>query len=371
MNTFSELWNQFAAKDVRFQIVFTFSFGLFVLSVILFIVVLRLRNRKSNADKKAKALLAEIEPIILALIYEVEEGDKEWNSQLAYLRNELNVSMYDFHSYAKVSDYLIELHQQLEGESAERIEKIYKDLDLPRMTLELLKNGPWHQKVKALSALSEFRIRQYLFEVVQYIDHDKRLVRDEAQFAAIVLGGRRALSSIGELTSPISKWQQLRLMEQCAKLGDPVKPNILDWMGSKNESLTELTLRIAIKMSWFEIILNVPDLIGHKSTEIRRLCVQAVSELGETPMIPNLMHRFEVESKSVQIEIIEAIADLDVEGSQRSFLISQLIFGDFDISLAAAKALEATAGEGYMIELKATVPEDRHVIIDQVLYGAA
>ncbi|NVK28163.1 MAG: hypothetical protein HWE14_08965 [Flavobacteriia bacterium] len=371
MNFFSELWNQFAAKDIRFQFVFSFSVGLFLLSVVLFIIVLRLRRKKTMAAKKAKALLEEIEPLILALVYEVENDDPEWNRQLAYLRNELNVSMYDFHSYARVSDYLIELHQQLEGESAEKIERIYKDLQLPQMTLKLLKEGPWHQKVKALGALSEFRIRQYLFEVVQYIDHKQRLVRDEAQFAAIVLGGRRALSSIGELTSPISKWQQLRLMDQCAKLGDTVKPNILDWMGSQNESLTELTLRIAIKMGWFEIMLNVPNLIGHKNTEIRRLCVQAVSELGDAQMISNLLHRYEVESKTVQIEIIEAIGDLDIEGAYQKFLVSQLIFGDFDIGLAAAKALEAANNEDFMTQLKSDVPESRHVIIDQVVYGAA
>ncbi len=187
MTTLQDIWNWYLSHDLRFQIIVAFSMALFSVSIALTIIVLRLRARKAIAERKASNLIEKIEPIIMEMIYDdMEEG--EWKKNIVRMRNWLNKGMYDFHSYARISDYLVELHQQLEGESAERIRKIYRDIGLPERTLELLKSGAWHQKVKAIGALSEFQVRNYLFEVMQYVDHPKRLVRDEAQFAAIVLG---------------------------------------------------------------------------------------------------------------------------------------------------------------------------------------
>lgn len=369
MHFLADSWSAFLERDLRFQLIVFFAVTLLVVSIVLFSVVIRLRKRKSRAERKAKKLISKIEPVLLDLIYE-EHKPSSWKKSIRGLRNELNFSMYEFHSYARFSDYLVELHKQLEGDSAKRIEKIYRDLSLPEMTLELLKNGKWHQKVKALSALSEFQVKKYLFEIIQFMDHKQRLVRDEAQFAAIVLGGKRATQSIDELTHEISKWQQLRLIEQCVIIGDDIKPDVMSWLSSANDSLIELALRLCIRMGWYEVIVSVPELITHKREEIRRLSVQAIGELGSSDLLPDLLHRFEVESKPVQMQSLLAIAELDVDQTMKDFLRGQLMYGTIEIALASAQALLDICGQEYLESLSEKLNEQRKVLIKQVLYGA-
>lgn len=369
MQMITNWWDSFLEKDLRFQVVIAFSVILLIVSIALFIIVLRLRARKSRADRKASELIDQIEPIILSLIYE-EEDEVDWDHEIVNLRNILTFSMYEFHSYARLSDYLIQLHKQLEGDSAKKIERIYRDLEMPPMTLKLLKDGKWHHKVKAISALSEFRIKNYLFEVIQYMDHPQRLVRDEAQFGAIVLGGKRATGSIVKLNYEMSKWQQLRLIEQCAQLDDEIKSDVLSWMNSQNESLIELALRMCIRMGWYEAIENIPRFISHKREEIRLLSVEAIGELGSADLISELLHRFEVESRKVQIRTLMAIGELDADGRASDFLRGQIMYADYEVALAAAHALYETTSDDEMREFSARLEEDRVVLIEQVLYGA-
>lgn len=370
MKELEYLWNLFLSKDIRFQIVLLFSILLFLMSVVLVIIVLRIRARKSMVEKRAAKLLEVIEPIILDLVY-TDEYDDDWTRMIRELRNELNMRMYEFHSYSRVSDYLVNLHQQLAGESGDKIERIYRELKLPQKTLKLLKEGPWYHKVKALSALAEFGVKQYLFEVIQYVDHSQRLVRDEAQYAAMVLGGKRALQSIASIDSELSKWQQLRLVEEFVDLEADVKEDVFSWFASKNDSLIEMALRIALRMGWYEVIMTIPVLLEHNKEQIRLLSVQAVAELGTPDMLVEIIRRFDVESRRIQVAAIEAIAELDVDGEWLDFLKGQVWYGHTLLAVHSAKALNELGHEDLLNEIKPHLTKDRKQIIDQVFYGAA
>lgn len=367
MSYISELWWWFEAQNIQFQFVFTLAFLLIVTSLVLILTVWRLRNARLRALHFSEKLITEIEPVILELIY--EDDERVWEYSIVELRTKLNITMFQFHSYARTSDYLVRLHKQLEGEAAERIEQIYRKIGLQEKTLLLLKEAPWHQKVKALSSLSEFRIKTALFEVIQFMDHKNRLVRDEAQFAAIVLGGKKAVKSIGGLTFEISKWQQLRLIEECEHLGDTIKTEVFSWLQAKNESLIELALRICNRMGWYEVLFSVPMLISHKKEEIRVLCVSSVRLMGSEELISNLMHRFEVESRAVQLEIIKAIEELDYQGKMNDFLVSQIIYGDLDLALQAARSFSANASEEQISVAQSELPEERVQILEHVKYA--
>lgn len=362
-----ELWLWFTSQDLRFKVVFLLSSTLLLVSIFLFILVLRMRNRRSSADKKASLLLEELEPTILDLVYSEEAGT--WEESLASMRNMLNINMYEFHSYARISDYLVKLHKQLEGEAATKVERIYKDLLLPERTLELLKKGAWHQKVKALSALAEFKVKRYLFEVIQFMGHRRRLVRDEAQFTAIVLGGKKAVISIGDLSYHISKWQQLRLIEECVKIGDTIKEEVFSWLSSSNETLIELGLRMCNRMGWHEVRVSIPQLIGHRREEIRILSIRAVMSVGTPELLSDLIHRFEVESRRVQLVIIDAIEELDFEHRMKDFLISQIFFADIELALRAAHAYVSMVEYEEWTKLQNELPEGRQQILQHVAHA--
>lgn len=368
MDRVTQIWYWILAQNLRFHVVFGLSLALFLVSIGLFIYVIQLRNRRNRSEKLSRELVSFVEPIVLDLIYE-DEDDRDWDKRISSMRSELNVRMFDFNSYARLSDYLVELHKQMEGETASKIERIYKDLGLPDKTLELLKKGAWHQKVKALSALAEFKVRKTLFEVIQFMDHPKRLVRDEAQFSAIILGGRKAANSIGEISHSISKWQQIRLKEECVKLGETIKEDVFKWLMSSNETLVELSLRICIKMGWYESLVPVSILMKHKRTEIRLLCVEAIGSLGSPDMIEHLMHRFEVDSRSVQLAIIKAIKELDYEATMTSFLVSQIAYGNLELALESARTLDALVDDDTLEALKTKIPEHRLIILEHVKYA--
>lgn len=367
MSSVISLWDWILAQDPRFHIVFGLSVFLVLTSLSLFVYVLQLRNRRNLTHRLSEELLLEIEPLILDLVY--SEEDEEWPNRTSEIRSILNVKMFEFHSYGRVSDYLVLLHKQMDGEAAEKIERLYREIGLPDKTIKLLKEGPWHQKVKAISALGEFKVRRYLFEVIQFMDHPKRLVRDEAQFTAIVLGGKKAVKSIAELSNSISKWQQLRLQEECVKIGDAIKEDVFSWLSSKNETLVELSLRISIGMGWYEVLLPVSQLIGHRREEIRKLSVRAVAELGTPDMLTELVRRFEVESRSVQMEIIYAITELDLEGALENFLVSQVAYGQLELALGSARALYEHNDENELARISMLLPESRRVILEHVKYA--
>lgn len=134
----------------------------------------------------------------------------------------------------------------------------------------------------------------------------------------------RALKSIHSIANEVSKWQQLRLIDECADLGDAAKSEVLGWLDSKNDSLVELGLRMCLRMGWYEVKFAGLALLKHKREEIRKLSTRAIGQLGAPELLPELIRRFEVESKTVQVEIIKAIAELDVEQSMTPFLKAQV-----------------------------------------------
>lgn len=336
MTFLSEWWSWFGLQSWQFRLIVGLAALLVVISVSLFIVVLRMRQKRLLVQARSEKLMEWLEPKILDLIYD-DEGSFE--REIAYIRSELNLRMYHFHSYGKVSDYLMALRKNMEGDSSETINRIYRELDLPVRTLKMLKEAPWHQKVKALSALGDFGIREYLFEVLQYANHKERLVRDEAQFAAVRLGGLRAVKSIGNLKYTMSKWQQLRLIEECAKLPDTIKEPVLSWMNSENDSLVELSARLCIRMDWYEVLYYTPTLVKHKRVEIRMLAIEALRKLGTSELLPEIIRRYEVEERSVQRLILKSVGDLDENGDYLNFLRGEVMYAEPELALEAAHSL--------------------------------
>lgn len=330
----------FLAHDLKFQVVFSFTFFLLSLAAGIIVAVQMNRNKRREEHFKAVSFMEEVEGQLLELMFAAEDPEEEeYQNSVEELkqriRNEENIA----HYYRLIADFLINYRVNILGESGGQIEQLFRDLDLHKITLENLKTGEWHNKIKALTLLGEFNIREYLFEILVYVDNKEKLVREEAQFNAIKLGGLKAAKFVSDIQRPISPWQQIRLLEETLKHESTIAPLALQWIQNKNHTIVELGLRICNSLQIFDAAEFVPELLSHNKEGVRSLAIDLIERLFLVDQVPSLIRMLQVEDEAIKAKIIRVVGELGDWEEYGTLLEHTFRFETYPQAFAAAQGI--------------------------------
>jgi hypothetical protein len=321
------------------QVVWIISavFVLFIIPLIIYLNYLRGHLRKN--EKVVAKYQADYEQALVTYLYS-GNGDDEISSDQQLIIDELKKSITDPFKRKIVISTLQKLKNEISGEVAQSIEKLYFQTGLINYTLPKLKSKKWYTLAKGIRELRQFQVKEAHDQVANHINHPKRQVRKEMQLYMVNLFYFEGLDFLNVLKTPLSEWDQIQLLEVLQRFDNQKIPNIKAWLKSSNDSVVVFSLKLAKIYNQFEQKDVLMGMLDHKNKDIVIEVIFVLCHLEVFEAKEILKHNFEQRSLEEQIAIFKLLENL-YELDDEPFLLDYLYHENFEIKVSALKILKS------------------------------
>jgi HEAT repeat protein len=234
---------------------------------------------------------------------------------------------------------LLKLRNEISGEIADAIQKLYYQTDFITQASSKLKHKKWDVVARAIKELAQFEIKEVHDEVLVHINHPKKEVRRESQMYLVKLFSFNGLEFLDVLKTQLSEWNQIQILEILQKSETHKLPDITHWLKSPNHSVISFAIKLAKIYNQFEAKDEIIELFEHPNKEIRIQAIEIVSHLGIFEAIEILKSNINEKSLDEQITFfnmgVKMFTPVDIP-----FIIEYLDHENFEIRVSAQKALE-------------------------------
>lgn len=320
--------------------------GLFLL-IILFTIfyVKTLRNQlRVKGDIEAK-YQEDYEICLVTYLYSGNEKEAFSSEQLLII-SELKESVADPFKRKIIISTLLKLRNEISGEMAESIDKLYVKLGLLRYSLAKLRNKKWDVIANGIRELTQFKIKAVHQIVMNNINHPTKEVRKEMQLYLVHLYAFKGLDFLNVLETPLSEWDQIQLLEILQLKNDSEIVDITPWLKSSNDSVVNFTLKLAKVYNQFEAKEELINLLNHGSEEVRINTISALSHLNALEAKNILKDSFNERSLEEQIAFLKMMKNV-YEYGDKVFLQEQMQHENFEIKSMAMEIMKNINFEKY------------------------
>lgn len=320
--------------------------GLFLL-IILFTIfyVKTLRNQlRVKGDIEAK-YQEDYEVCLVTYLYAGNE-EETFSSEQLLIISELKESVADPFRRKIIISTLLKLRNEISGEMAESIDKLYVKLGLLRYSLAKLRNKKWDVIANGIRELTQFKIKAVHQIVMNNINHPTKEVRKEMQLYLVHLYAFKGLDFLNVLETPLSEWDQIQLLEILQLNNDTQIIDIKPWLKSSNDSVVNFTLKLAKVYNQFEAKEELINLLNHGSEEVRINTISALSHLNVLEAKNILKDSFNERSLEEQIAFLKMMENV-YEYGDKVFLQEQMQHENFEIKSMAMEIMKNINFEEY------------------------
>lgn len=320
--------------------------GLFLL-IILFTIfyVKTLRNQlRVKGDIEAK-YQEDYEVCLVTYLYAGNE-EETFSSEQLLIISELKESVADPFKRKIIISTLLKLRNEISGEMAESIDKLYVKLGLLRYSLAKLRNKKWDVIANGIRELTQFKIKAVHQIVMNNINHPTKEVRKEMQLYLVHLYAFKGLDFLNVLETPLSEWDQIQLLEILQLNNDTQIIDIKPWLKSSNDSVVNFTLKLAKVYNQFEAKEELINLLNHGSEEVRINTISALSHLNVLEAKNILKDSFNERSLEEQIAFLKMMENVHEHGD-KVFLQEQMQHENFEIKSIAMEIMKNINFEKY------------------------
>ncbi|MEJ7693957.1 HEAT repeat domain-containing protein [Daejeonella sp.] len=257
---------------------------------------------------------------------------------------------------------LLSAMDSMSGTAAANLKRAFYQVKLNTRVSKMLDSPHWHIKAAGIQQAGIMGMDEFKDKISRFINHERRLIRVEAQNTILKLSGFDGLRFLDDVTYPISEWQRLRILEELSRLPPENFTGIDKWLKSKNDTVVIFALKLAKVYFRFELYEEVRACLSHQNSEVRRQAILACTELQTQDTARQLINRFRSEEEKNQLLIIKALSQIGTE-EDIPFLSSLLFSENIKVVIASAYSL-ADLGENGMAALEshtkaAVFPLDR------------
>lgn len=235
---------------------------------------------------------------------------------------------------------LLKLRNEISGETADAIQKLYYQTEMMNTASSKLKHKKWNVVARAINELTQFEIKEVHDEIILLINHPKREVRKEIQMYLVKLFHFEGLDFLDVLTTPLSEWDQIQLLEILQKFDDQEIPDITNWLNSSNDSVAFFALKLAKIYNQFEAKDAIINLLNHPEKEMRIEAIEVLSHMGVVEAVTILKDNFDQLSLDEQIAFFKMMENMH-EVNDEDFITPFMNHGNFDIRVSAMKIVKA------------------------------
>ena len=315
-----------------------------LLSLVLFLQVVRFRLRKKEAFMKSQS--KKYEASIVDYLYACEDC-KELNSVQEKLISEIKLSLTRSINRKVLVNTLLTLKGEVSGSMVDVINQLYKKLELDIRALSKLKSNKWHIVAIGIRDLRRFKVLEGQKEVAKYINHSKTEVRRQAYLYFINLFGFKGLDFLDDLKSSISVWDRIGILGALQGIKSQETPDARKWLNSKNDYVVLLALELVRVYNLRETQKELLQLIQHKNREIRLKTIQVLNYLHITEAKETLINTYNTLTVKEQIAVFELLENMGAK-EEELFVLKHVSSKVFEIKVLALKILKQIDNSKFM-----------------------
>ena len=302
------------------------------------LVIIMSRVIKTHVTKRKEILRDRLQGKINAIIFSNDGSVSEfpWNFHLMTIRSLIRSSR----DKQLMIDLIISNRQNLLGQYAIILKKIYVRLGLKRVSKAKLTHRNSLIKIKGLQELAQMEIDDTLPLLKDMFYHSSRIVRQEVFTAMVRIGGSWPFSLITEYAEPIAGWMKIVIHTHLSTLPVHQLPKFYEWLVSSNPSVRTFAIEMIKQFQQLEATATLASLLQNDDQDLAVMAADALSELGVYQYASEIMllGRENMHHERRTIKIIRSLAKIGNE-SHKEFLAFHMIHGSYRIRFAAMKAL--------------------------------
>ena len=350
-------------QPLKYKVLLVALVFLFVVAIVLLIIVIRTRTYRDLTERRFKRIKSTLESIVLDILFQTdwEKRSDQINGLKKLIENPKNTSARD-----AVREMLNSMSLQLEGDSLSFLTQIYRDTGLKDLMLRELHEKDWDIKAAVIEEIGNAQLKELLFEVLKYTDHENELVRNKAQVVVVKLGGLRGLQFLDTLKSQLSEWQQIQLLNHLLRMQYNNFSQTEKWLNSPNDSVVMFGLKVTQNFMQFQHKDQLVRLLDHSNPDIIRKSLKAIAHLGLKSELEAIKLHYPNYSTDLKVEVLRTIGELGDESDQL-FLIDCLMSDDYFIVKEASNALIRIGQKNLLYQIKDSFPDYQREIIEHSL----
>src|SRR5690606_35659557 len=223
-------------------------------------------------------------------------------------------------------------------------------------------------KVRGLQALTAMHVEKIIPEIAPLLDHHNPTVKSEAQYSAVRFLGFKGLTFLESLSSPLSDWQQLRLLSALKDLAAVDSSLIEAMIHHPNISIIEFALSLVRKFRVYACYDSVIALLTHENISVRTSAVKTLQTIENEDTISLLTMSYERQEDKVKKAILLAVMK-SANKESIDFLKAVLDQGTVKLQALAAEALSALKETEYLRTLlqNESLPPHLRSVVRQAL----
>ncbi|WP_457617096.1 hypothetical protein [Lutibacter sp.] len=313
-----------------------------VLSIVVFLLIvflklLRLKLRRN--ERITSEYQDKYEALIVAYLYSDIENEEATEEQKSIIKK-IKSSIKDDFKRDIIVAILMRLRNEISGEMADTIQDLYLETGLVNSAKSKLKSNEWYVVSKGIRELTQFHVKEIHTEVEKLVDHKNREVRKQSQLYLINLFGFEGLNFLENLTTPLSEWDQIQLLEILQRFSNQKISDVTKWLASSNDTVVSFALKLVKIYNLYGVKEKLLILFkNHPNKEVKIETIQVLSNLQIVEAKEVIKENFETLSKEEQIAFFKAFEDLfDIE--DKAFLLQNIQHKIFDIKFISLKILK-------------------------------
>jgi len=327
------------------------AFAITILLLIIYVSFYLSKRKKAQALKER--LRIQYSDIVGYII--TAETEEELNAIINARRGALQQWL--THKFARkiFIDELYRATKMISGEALSNVVWVYNHFDLQKDTEQNLQSKYWNIVAKAIQRLAALNQEQLIVRIYRFTNSTNDHIREQAQAATVKLTGFKGLRFLDITDKPITKWQQLCLLNELSFHTGYDETRLKKWLQSSNKSVIAFALMLVKTYRCYQLHDDVIACLQHADVSVKEHAIVTLTEIAEPSTSALLINCFQNNEDCIQLEILNAlqfIGDVD----DIPFLETILQHEKNDFKLAAAKAIKSIRSNDGLESIKMLVP---------------
>ena len=237
-----------------------------------------------------------------------------------------------------LSDMLLDLQKDLEGDSADKVRQLFRDLQLHHDSYDKLKSVRWPRISQGIHELTQMQVQEAYFPITRFLNDRRSIIRKQAELAIIELQSEGINFFLNTTRSPISQWQQLKIIELLEQKCDYRPPAFKQWLLSSHTDTVLFALRLILYYQQNDAEKSIIELSKHTDFRVRHEALRCIRDFGFTRALPVLQELFKGCDLELKLDILDTFGQL---GNQEHIEFLESCAATSKDFLIASKALAA------------------------------
>jgi len=259
---------------------------------------------------------------------------------------------------------LIAVKLNMSGVASENLTRLFRQFKFDEQILKMLNSSSWYKIASAIQQIGIMELDEYKHRLFEFVDHERGLIRIEAQNAILKFYGFEGLRFLDHASYPITEWQQIKFLDQLSSLNTENFTGIEVWLQSQNDTIVLFALKLVKNYHRFELFDQVVTCLRHKNPLVRQHAIKVLKDLPSEHSAAILVDIYFSETAKNQVAILNALESVSTD-SEIPFLVNLLSEDVFAVKVASAKALAALGPIG--IEAIQSHPAANEYPLEQIL----